>query len=238
LISNGNYGLEPNRSAARLFFDLLTARGITISGAAANETRPADVELATLAALESAPLSAIIEEMLHTSDNNTAELMLKEIGVADSGRGTRQAGLEAMWAQLGRWGVPREGLEMEDGSGLSRANRVSCATLAALLADAPVATELVALLPTAGRDGTLTDQFVGTVADGELQAKTGTLTDVKALTGTQPAGDGSPVEFALVLNGVGVDDPAAHQPIWADVIGLIDTYPVEVEPAVDVFAPR
>ena len=125
--------------------------------------------------------------MLHTSDNNTAEMMLKEIGYAATGQGTRQAGLDTVRATLERWGVPLAGVDLRDGSGLDRANRATCEALAAVVDSTPVADELVDLLPVAGRDGTLEDQLLGTPAEGWMQAKTGTLTDVKALTGSQPA---------------------------------------------------
>ena len=96
--SPGNYGLDPARTAAATFVDLLAARGITVTGAANNGPRPADVELTTLAFIESLPLADVLVEMLHTSDDNTAEMMLKEIGFVVNGQGTRQAGLEAIRA--------------------------------------------------------------------------------------------------------------------------------------------
>ena len=237
LVENGNYGLDPSRSAARAFVDLLTARGITITGAAANAARPADADLTTLAFVESEPLTEILVEMLHTSDNNTAELMVKEIGYVAAGAGTRQAGLDTMRTTLARWNVPLDGVEFHDGSGLSRSNRTSCAALTALVSGAPVAGELTPLLPVAGRDGTLAPLFLGTAAEGRLRAKTGTLTGVKALTGTQPGADRREVDFALVLNGPDVDAPAVYEPVWNRLVALVDQYPVVVEPVPDRFDP-
>jgi len=237
LISAENYGLEPNRAAARIFFDLLAARGITITGSAANAARPADATLTTLALIESLPLDDVLVEMLHTSDNNTAEMMLKELGFTGVGQGTRQAGLEVIRSTLAAWGVPLEGVELHDGSGLSRDNRATCTALAALVSSVPVAPALRSVLPAAGRDGTLADEFLDSPAEGRMVAKTGTLTDVKALTGAMPAGDGTSLEFALVLNGARADDPSVFQPAWEAVVGLIAGYPVVVEPDVAEFAP-
>lgn len=237
LVENGNYGLDPNRSAARAFADLLLARGITITGAAANAERPAGAELTTLAFIESEPLTEILVELLHTSDNNTAEMLVKEIGFVATGSGTRQAGLDTMRAVLARWGIALDGVEFHDGSGLSRSNRTSCAALASVLGDSPVADRLRSLLPVAGRDGTLAPQLLGTAAEGRLRAKTGTLTDVKALTGTQPGADRREVDFSLVLNGPDANSPSVYQPIWDRLIALIDEYPVVVEPEPDRFDP-
>ncbi|MFW2332316.1 D-alanyl-D-alanine carboxypeptidase/D-alanyl-D-alanine-endopeptidase [Ilumatobacter sp.] len=236
LISNGNYGLDPSRSAARTFTDLLIARGITITGSAANATRPADAGLTTLTFIESLPLTDVLVELMHTSDDNTAEMLVKEIGFVGGEGGTRPAGLAVVRTTLGGWGVPLEGVELQDGSGLSRLNRATCAALAALFAT-PVADELRDVLPVAGRDGTLATQLLDTEAEGRLQAKTGTLTDVKALTGTQPGADRRDVDFALVLNGEDVDDAEVYGPIWERLVALITDYPIVVEPDIDRFAP-
>ncbi len=236
--SPGNYGLDPARTAAATFIDLLRARGITITGAANDGPRPTDFELTTLTFIESLPLTDVLVEMLHTSDDNTAEMILKEIGFVANGQGTRQAGLDAIRATLDGWGLPTGALALTDGSGLSRNNRASCDLLAGLLTATPVAAQLVDLLPAAGRDGTLVDQFLGTVAEGALVAKTGTLSDVKALSGQLPGSDGRPVAFSLVLNAPDADEPAVYQPAWDALVELIDAYPVVIEPDVSLFEPR
>lgn len=238
LLENGNYGRVPARSAAVLFTELVRARGITVVGGAANDDRVTDPAFTTLALIESEPFSEILVEMLHTSDNNTAEMIVKELGYQARGAGTRLDGLDVIRTKLTEWGVPSEGLALEDGSGLSRSNRASCDTLSALLTMTPVADQLSDLLPVAGRDGTLAEQLLGTAAEGHLQAKTGTLTGVKALTGTQPGRLGDPVTFSLVLNGEGVDAPTTYLPIWNELVALIDEYPIAVTPDVGPFAPR
>ena len=238
LVGEGNYGFDPNRSAAAIFVELLRARGIEVTGVAGNRTRPDDGSLSTLAFIKSLPLDDILVEMLHTSDNNTAEMLVKEIGYAASGEGSRLAGLAALRDVLTGWGAPLEGIQLEDGSGLSRVNRVTCAAFVAVLADSPVAAELRRVLPVAGRDGTLAEQLVGTPAEGALQAKTGTLTDVKALSGVQPGADRAPVEFSLILNASGANGPAVYGPLWNDVVELVAEYPVVVEPDPDRFGPQ
>lgn len=229
------YGLEPSRSAARVFLDIVLASGIQVTGTSADGPRPADTVL--LAAVESAPLPEVLAELLHTSDNNTAEMLVKEIGFVARGEGTRAAGLAVVQERLHEWGVPLEGHVVEDGSGLSRNNRSTCAALQATIAATPVADQLRELLPVAGRDGTLTEQLVGTPAEGTMSAKTGTLTDVKALTGSQPDGDGERVDFSVVLNGTDVEEPEVYQPIWAGLAEFIAEQPIEVEADVELFAP-
>jgi len=238
LIANGNYGLDPSRSAARIFYDMVVARGITITGSPANESRPVDAGFTTLALVESRLLTEVLVEMLHTSDNNTAEMLVKEIGYITAGQGTRVAGLQAIRATLAGWGVALDGVELHDGSGLSRDNRITCAALTAIMSSTPVSNELRDLLPVAGRDGTLARELLGTQAEGRLQAKTGTLTDVKALTGSLPSDSRVQVDFSLVLNGEGVDQPAEYEPVWKRVVALIDDYPIVIEPDLEPFTPR
>jgi len=81
-------------------------------------------------------------------------------------------------------GVPRvPGLLLADGSGVSRQDFVSPAFLAQLLQLMVNNTEYRSLLPVAGESGTLADRFIGTAAQGIVQAKTGTLNGVNSLSG-------------------------------------------------------
>jgi D-alanyl-D-alanine carboxypeptidase/D-alanyl-D-alanine-endopeptidase (penicillin-binding protein 4) len=68
-----------------------------------------------------------------------------------------------------------------DGSGLSRHDLVCPSFLAALMAFADE--RYLQLLPLAGVSGTLSSRFIGTAAEGKLRAKTGTMTNVNALSG-------------------------------------------------------
>ena len=115
---------------------------------------------------------------------------------------------------------------------------MTCRALAAIISATPVSDQLRQLLPVAGRDGTLADQLLGTEAEGRLQAKTGTLSGVKALAGSQLSSTRVRVDFAVVLNGPGVDDPTGYEPVWRRIVALIDDYPIVVEPDIDRFAPR
>ncbi len=236
-IFGSGVGLDPNQSAANELNRLLVARGVTITGR--NRTGTAPEGAPVLASVRSAPLDEVVVELLQTSDNNTAEMLVKELGYAATGVGTRLAGLDVVREVLGEWGVPLDGLVLDDGSGLSRENRTTCATLLGVLEQAEVelgAPVLADALAVAGTSGTLVEQFVGTELDGVLRAKTGTLTDVKALTGEVTAEDGSLIRFASVAGFPGADDPEAHLPRWADLVELVVGYPVEVDPT--RFAPR
>ncbi|MBI5090084.1 MAG: D-alanyl-D-alanine carboxypeptidase/D-alanyl-D-alanine-endopeptidase, partial [Actinobacteria bacterium] len=210
--------------AAEVLVELLRERGVRVVGGAASETMPFSEQLATVV---SQPLADVVEEMLLTSDDNTAEMLLKEIGLEVSGSGSRTAGIEAIMTTLVSWDVPIDGVLLVDGSGLSRDDRVPCQTIVGVLQRGEPDDALGAALPIAGVSGTLTDQFVGAAVQGRLQAKTGTLTDVKSLAGYLPVDGGGTITFALVQNTAGVDQ-GGYVTAWNDLSDALVTYPEAV----------
>jgi len=207
---------NPAMEAAQEFYRLLKERGVTIIGAPASGMSP--VGLPTVAAIQSAPLIDIIGEMLRNSDNNTAEMMLKEIGFRVSGVGSRAAGASAIMAKLSSWGVPLEGVVLSDGSGLSGENKVTCAAFLAVLERFQSNDPLISQLAVAGTSGTLSNFFVGTSLQGRLYGKTGSLSGVKALIGFVSVEGGATLRFALLLESPGVDDEKVFKPLWEGVL--------------------
>lgn len=177
---------NPVEFAATTFTALLQARGVQVAGPPKGGTAPAAVASAagTVASLQSAPVRDVVGEMLRMSDNTTAELLVKEIGRAVTGRpGTTLSGTAAMKAALAQAGFDVSGLVNIDGSGLDRGNRVTCGLLAEVLGRAGRRSLLADQLPISGRTGTLRDRLVNTPAAGRVAAKTGSLDDVSALAG-------------------------------------------------------
>jgi D-alanyl-D-alanine carboxypeptidase/D-alanyl-D-alanine-endopeptidase (penicillin-binding protein 4) len=175
---------DPATYTASELTRLLAARGVRVGGTPGHETAPGGTH--PVASVNSKPLRDIVTAMLLTSDNLTAELLTREVGLARSGQGTTAAGTAAIVAELQRLFVPVNGVTMQDGSGLSRGNRTTCRTLAGVLA--------LAALP--GFD--VLSSGLPTV-NGNVRAKGGYLDDVTGLTGF--ATYTRPVRFALLLNG-------------------------------------
>jgi D-alanyl-D-alanine carboxypeptidase/D-alanyl-D-alanine-endopeptidase (penicillin-binding protein 4) len=229
---------DPNEAAAREFSRLLVERGVEIAGGSSSGAAPdGTVEIA---AVESAPLSAVVAEMLVNSDNNTAELVVKELGHAESGTGTREAGLEVMRRQLGDWGVDTSTIVLADGSGLSLDNRVTCEAVLTVLQASGVDSAVGTGLPIAATSGTLSDVFVDHSLAGILTGKTGTLDNapfnvdppaVKALAGYVPVEGGGAVEYVLILNGPTISDQSEYRPAWGSLADVLATYPAGPSPA-------
>jgi D-alanyl-D-alanine carboxypeptidase/D-alanyl-D-alanine-endopeptidase (penicillin-binding protein 4) len=126
-------------------------------------------------------------------------------------------------ATLAAWGIPRAGLNLVDGSGLDRGDRLTCQALLGLMERAGTAGPLAAALPVAARSGTLIPYFQGNPMAGRLHAKTGTLTGSKALTGYVAAPDGHTITFAFVYNGP--DERAKASELFNQFGLALATYP-------------
>lgn len=233
---------DPNQAGARELVRILAEHGITVSAGAGTGTAPGGA--AELGAITSQPLPAILAEMLTNSDNNTAELLVKEIGLAGAGAATRQAGLDTMTTTISGWGVDVTGLVLGDGSGLSLDNRVSCATMLGVLQHAGATSALGQGLAVAGQTGTMASLFVDTPMAGRLLGKTGTLSNppfdqdppaVKALAGYLPVDGGGAIEYVLILNGdpngLPITEQDAYRPVWAELAEVLGSYPAVASPA-------
>jgi D-alanyl-D-alanine carboxypeptidase/D-alanyl-D-alanine-endopeptidase (penicillin-binding protein 4) len=151
-----------------------------------------------------------LKDMLVNSDNNTSELVIKEIGFAAKKSGTTVAGLQAVQEVLAKWKI--KDVVMNDGSGLAASNRISCSTFQKVLAQQ--LDVFPSLLAIAGESGTIRDAFTDSSVKGRLVAKTGTLSGVKALTGYLNIPNTEPVLFSLIMNEAGIDNKTSYRPVW------------------------
>lgn len=202
---------DPSLAAARAFAAALGAAGLRVTGEPRRVVVPGGAE--ELAAVESAPLSEVAERILDVSDNVGAEVVGHEVGLAVAGEGSFEAGAAAVLSTLQGLGIDTTGARLHDGSGLSRRNRVSAATMLALIqrAAGPEGADLRSLvtgMPVAGFTGSLTYRFAEgpAVARGLVRAKTGTLTGVHALAGIAVGRDGEPMAFVFAADKVKPED--------------------------------
>jgi serine-type D-Ala-D-Ala carboxypeptidase/endopeptidase (penicillin-binding protein 4) len=223
---------DPPRLAAAVLADLLTRRGVRVTGGTASGRAPRSAQ--PVAEIRSAPLRDITGELLTWSDNQTAELVLKELGVARNGEGSTASGAAAVEDILTEAGFDLTGVDVVDGSGLAGANRVTCAALHEILAAAGPHSTLVDSLAIAGRSGTLAELFVGTPAEGRLRAKTGSLNEARALSGVVRVPDGDDLTFSLLVNQPYITEEGAA--VRVDVGLALAAYPQR--PDLDRVGPR
>lgn len=228
---------NPALGAAMAFTRLLESRGVRVLGAPRSNVAP--IGTAELGRITSAPLSSIMVDLLTNSDNNVAELLLKEIGLVSKQKPTRAAGLQTVAEVLEANGVPVQGSVFADGSGLDGSNRVSCDLLVTLLEKYGLNSVVGQSLALAGVTGTLEDQFVTGPARNRVRAKTGTLRLAKTLSGFFPmsgAVDENVVVFSLILNGAGVSNQTAYRPVWNELMVSLAAF--NSQPATDDLLPR
>jgi D-alanyl-D-alanine carboxypeptidase/D-alanyl-D-alanine-endopeptidase (penicillin-binding protein 4) len=152
----------------------------------------------------SPPLSDIATVLMKVSQNLYAETLLKAAGAARGGLGTVEGGRIAVRNSLSGWGVPADSYVMYDGSGLSRYNYVTAATVTSILEHLykdPVHRDaFLATLPVAGKDGTMATRLHHTRAEGMALAKTGSISNVRALSGYVKTRDGEMLVFSILAN--------------------------------------
>jgi serine-type D-Ala-D-Ala carboxypeptidase/endopeptidase (penicillin-binding protein 4) len=194
---------DPTIHAVDQLIAMLKFAGVTTSPViAARKVQTADDNSVNfLGEVTSAPLKDIVANMLTRSDNDTAEMLLREIAVRKNKPGTRAGGIEAVREVLSSWGIPIDALSQVDGSGLDRANTVSCEVISNVLRHVGAGSSVALGLPTPGR-GTLVNSFGRCAVKDTLSAKTGTLNEAKvhALSGFVTAIGGHTISFSLLLN--------------------------------------
>lgn len=224
---------QPAVGAATAFTRLLRARGITVIAAPRSGVAPTDG--VTIGEVISAPLGVLLGDVLANSDNNAAELLLKEIGLVDEGSPTRVAGLQAVASVLVQRGISTDGVVLVDGSGLDANNRLTCSLLVDLLESFGSQSVLAEGLALAGSTGTLREQLTTPPAVRRVRAKTGTLRTSKALSGFYEVSDGA-ITFSLLLNGPGVSNQSAYQPQWKSLMNALGAF--SDEPRTQDLLPR
>ncbi len=185
----------------------LIAHGIDVRGPAVDiddiRDAPPPPYGAPFISHRSPPLSTLALRLMKASQNLYAETLLKTLGPGASGRSTA-TGRSSALAALQAWGVGADGLILRDGSGLSRYDYVTPEALVTILMhvdrQASLKGPFEESLPIAGRDGSLSNRMKGTAAEGNARAKTGSMSNVRGLSGFVTTADGEPLAFSILAN--------------------------------------
>ena len=216
--------INPTLFFAQSLKDGLIARGIPVTGDAVDgDDVAAEPEMAlprrALVTTSSPPLREIATVLMKVSQNQYAETLLKATGASTSGLGTTGSGRRAAAETFTAWGIPADGYVMSDGSGLSRYNYVAPSTITAILArmyaDPRHREAFLSTLPVAGKDGTISTRMRKTRAEGNAVAKTGSIANVRSLSGYVRTRNGELLAFAIIANDFVI--PAATVNYIADV---------------------
>ncbi len=177
---------DPARSATARFRDALERAGVDV-GKRSRRLLTVPETAFPLAMDVSEPLADVVRVMGRDSDNFLAEMLLKQLGEALGKAGTTAAGATVVAETLGDAGVPLAGVRIADGSGLSRLDRLTAASIVSILragaADPAIRDVFLGSLAVAGVDGTLEHRLESRPARSRVIAKTGTTNRASALAG-------------------------------------------------------
>jgi len=197
--------------------------------AIATPTQGSVIEVATLA---SPPFSIIAAQTLKPSQNQYTELILRtlsrtqpQLTTQPAVRGsedTEELGLAVVKNFLRQAGIGENDVALNDGSGLSRNDLITANTTVQLLtfmSRHKYFAQFRDALPIAGVDGTLRTRMRGTPAEGNVRAKTGSLSSVASLSGYVTTAAGEHLVFSMMLNNY--PDAAAVRRDSMDAIAIL-----------------
>ena len=152
-------------------------------------------------------IKQVLQRMMKDSDNFYAESMFYQTAASTGRRPARAIDARTVTKKLiSRQGLNADDYRIADGSGLSLYNYVTVELLVKLLRHAwrtpSIAKALMPALPVAGVDGTLKSRMQNTLAQGNVRAKTGTLTGISSLAGYCTAPNGHELAFAIINQGI------------------------------------
>ncbi len=222
--------VNPANNFLQHFQQVLAAEGIAVKQAlVASNSRNFTQELANI---ESPPLAELVKETNRESNNVYAEVLVRLLGKEtgkmpvpqeqETGKmpvsqeqDTMEIGLKELKTTLTQLGINPNTYKLADGSGLSRHNLISPEALVQtlrLMANSPLASIYRASLPVAGESGTLKNRFL-TPNRVILQAKTGTLSGVAALSGYVEVPNYEPLVFSIMVNQSDLSAPKVRSAI-------------------------
>lgn len=198
---------NPTRFFVTALRDALLADGILVRDGVADlddlPTAPSGPRR-TVVTRTSPPLSVIGPYFMKVSQNFVAETLFKTLGRVVKGEGSAAAGRAVVLETLENWGVPPDALVMRDGSGLSRYNYLTTGGIVSMLThmwrNDALRGPFAAALPVAGHDGTLGSRMKNTWLDTHVQAKTGTISNVRSLSGYLETKSGERLVFSMIGN--------------------------------------
>ena len=205
---------DTSLDAGRVFARLLEKQGMRVRAVRRNARPDTSTPIARV---YGAPVAQQVTSMLKTSDNDVAEGLHRLVAIENGYRPSWRGAMRAQSAVLARLGVTVDVGSVQDGSGLSRRDRLSPAQVTAVLRTAfdPAHPSLAVLqsgaLAVAGVDGTLSSRYLRYVtsptscAAGLVEGKTGSLSGVIALSGLARGADGRLKVYSFLLNRVEAD---------------------------------
>ena len=201
------YELTHTEYFAAVFRQMWSDLGGTFSGEVSAGVTPQDARLVT--EWQSTTLPEVIRDINKYSNNVMARQLLLTLAANVLNRpGTPERGALVLAGWLADKGIIAPELVVENGSGLSRDERISAQTMGRMLVAAyrsPVMPEFISSLPLAGYDGTMRNRLKDRSVAGKAHVKTGRLENVRAVAGYVLAASGKEYALVCIINHPNAD---------------------------------
>ena len=196
---------DPTMYFVTVLLETLEAEGIEVTGNAVDldEYESPCVSRNTIFVHESPTLEEILVPFLKESQNQIGEMLMRYVGAAATDTGSVRTGRRVTDGTLMGWGIPDDSYVYFDGSGLSRYNYLAPEAIVRLLramARRPDFETFYNALSIAGVDGTLGGRMRGTAAEGNVRAKTGSVSNARTLSGYVTTADEELLAFSILTN--------------------------------------
>ena len=228
---NGPRASDPGKYAAETFAAALEDEGLQTADAVVAETAPADARV--LGQVSSAPLAEVVGFAMQYSDNTITEVLGRLVAVEAGLPGSNDGATQAVIASAKQLGVDMGGARLRDCSGLGDGSYLSSQQLVDLLgamvdpANPELRSEATGM-PIAGLSGTLDSnhgRFTGTnPARGVARAKTGSLPQVRALSGTVVTADDRLLVFSILADSIPANNTVGATWIYDGFVGDLAAY--------------
>lgn len=151
----------------------------------------------------SPPLANLMQSCIFRSDNMYAEAFLRLFGVKSGTDGSATASAKEAMRFWDAQGFNLDGVEIVDGSGLSRSNRLTALFLGEMLISKSKDPDFVSFFPLVGEEGTVKGFLSGTSLQGYLALKTGSMNGIQSYAGYLLDEDFVPTHVVVVMtNGL------------------------------------
>ncbi|TFJ91975.1 D-alanyl-D-alanine carboxypeptidase/D-alanyl-D-alanine endopeptidase [Lentibacillus salicampi] len=219
---------EPTGYAVDVFKKSLEEHGLKFIGNSSVDTGKAPEDATVMASRQSMPLEELYMPFMKLSNNGHAEMLTKEMGRVVHDKGSWDAGLDVTEAFITDMGLDTDTILLRDGSGMSHKNMIPANELSQFLTaikDEDWFPAFENSLPVAGAPerlvgGTLRYRMTEEPAQGNVVAKTGSLTGVSTLSGYVTSRDGEKLVFSIMLNNyLGSSDTAIEDAIATALAG-------------------
>ena len=214
---------DPPLQAATLLCDRLTAAGIRVEQEPVSHRtfRGTIGQGEVLQEIWSPELADIAERTNMRSVNLYAEALLREMNVAAGRPAEEHADTDVVLRWLRSRGLNVASVRLRDGSGLDPRNFFSPAFMTAFLVDRADEKAWLRTIPVAGRSGSLRNTLRGTVAEGRVRAKSGTINAARAYAGYVERPDGRRLAFNVVVNNYASGSAGVSQLLYAFMRDLV-----------------